>query len=214
VGGEPLVGDVDLLAQLKPGDSEVISSSCTGYQKAIDVTRAGVDKGDETLASIQELLSDGLAALGGDGPPMGGGPADPSNTYSYLKQHIPLPFPMTDDQFRQFVIIPVAGTIDGKLNLEAIQLTPLLPDEDDFFFDLLGARIDSDTHLLSDSTPPYKLYPANANQMSNGTNPLAASRFEDRWYRLPLTRAPAHRETASCPRRLEASTATSEAHRE
>ena len=189
VGGEPLAGDVQIMAALKPGDSETITSGRRFYSKAIDVTRAGVDKGDETLASIGHLLSDGLRALGGDNPPPGGGPADASNTYSYLKQHIPLPFPMTDDQFRAFVLLPTAGTTpDGRLNLEAIALTPLLDDDDDFFFDVLGARIDPVTHLIADATPPYGLYPANINQLTDGVDPFSPPRFEDRWYPQPVVR--------------------------
>jgi cytosine/adenosine deaminase-related metal-dependent hydrolase len=183
VGGEPLAGDVDVMAALKPGDSETISSSRGLFSKAVDVTRAGVDEGDETLASIEQLLSDGLKALGGDRPPAGGGPADDSNTYSYLKQHFTLPFPMTDEQFRQFVLLPIVGTTpDGKLNLEAVALTPLLVEDDDFFFDVLGARVDPSTHLVVDATPPYGLYPSNLNQLQAGIDPFRPSAFEDRWY--------------------------------
>jgi len=184
VGGEPLVGDVDVLEQLKPGDMEVIASGCGCYQKAIDVTRTGVEKGGETVAAIQRLLSDGLTALGGDAPPASGGPAELSNTYSYLKQHLALPFPMSDEQFLQFVLIPIAGTIDGKLNAERVQLTPLLTDEDDFLFDVLGTRTEPASGLISDATPPFGLYLANFNQQSNGDNPFAPAAFEDRWYLL------------------------------
>lgn len=198
VGGEPLVGDVDVLEQLKPDDAEVIASGCGCYQKAIDVTRPGVEKGGETVAEIQRMLSDGLAALGGDAPPANGGPAELSNTYSYLKQHVVLPFPMTDAQFRQFVLIPIAGTIDGKLNLERVQLTPILTDEDDFLFDVLGARTDPATGLISDVTPPFGLYSANFNQQSNGDNPFAAASFEDRWYPLQSERGAGRGHACNC----------------
>jgi cytosine/adenosine deaminase-related metal-dependent hydrolase len=187
VGGEPLAGDVELMAALKPGDSETIASACGLYRKAVDVTRAGVDKGDETLASIETLLNDGLVALGGDAPPPGGGPADDTNTYSYLEAHVPLPFPMTDAQFRQLVLLPLAGTTpDGKLNLEGLTLTPLLADEDDFFFDVLGARLDAATHAIADPTPPYMPYPANLNQLESGVDPFSPPSFEDRFYPLPV----------------------------
>lgn len=185
VGGEPLVGDVALMQQLKPGDYETISSPCGCYQKAVDVTKTGVPQGSQTLAVVEQTLSDALTALGGDHPPAGGGPADDSNTYSYLKQHIPLPFPMTDGQFRQFVLVPVAGTVGGKLNLERLMLPPLLTDDDDFFFDLLGARTDPATGLIDDPTPPFLLYPSNANHVTDGINPFAADMFEDRWYSRP-----------------------------
>ncbi len=197
VGGEPLVGDVDLMAQLKPGDSETVRSSCGCYAKAVDVTRSGVPKGDQTLAAIQQALEEALEALGGDHPPEGGGPADDSNTYSYLKQHVPLPFPMTDAQFRQFVLVPTAGTVDGRLNLERLTLPPLLTEDDDFFFDVLAQRLDPATGLVDDPTPPFRLYPANANQVTEGTNPLAAESFEERWYEL--ARVKGHRHAASPP---------------
>jgi 5-methylthioadenosine/S-adenosylhomocysteine deaminase len=66
VGGDPLVGDVDLMQQLKPGQAELIHSSCACYQKAITVTKPGVPKGDETLSDIHQALDTGLTALGGD----------------------------------------------------------------------------------------------------------------------------------------------------
>lgn len=182
VCGEPLAGDVALMKQLKPADYELVPSARGGYAKAVDVTRDGVPKGTQTLAEIEKALGDALEALGGDHPPADGGPADDSNTYSYLKQHIPLPFPMTDAQFRQFVLVPAAGTTGGRLNLERLTLPPLLTDDDDFFFDVLGARRDAATGTIDDSTPPFRLYPSNANQLVDGENPFAPDRFEERWY--------------------------------
>ena len=183
VGGDPLEGDQALVDQLKPGHGEAVLSACDGYQKAVVVTKAGVPKGDETLAVIEKLLNDGLVALGGDNPPPGGGPADLSNTYSYLKQHFTLPFPMTDAQFMQLVLVPEAGTVGGKLNLERLTLTPLFTIDDPFFFDVLGDRTNPATGLLDDPTPPFKLYLSNQNQLENGVNPFAPEAFEDRWYR-------------------------------
>jgi 5-methylthioadenosine/S-adenosylhomocysteine deaminase len=183
VGGDPLEGDQALVDQLKPGQGEAILSTCDGYQKAVVVTKARVPKGDETFATIEKMLNDGLVALGGDNPPPGGGPADLLNTYSYLKQHFTLPFPMTDAQFMQLVLIPEAGTVGGKLNLERLTLTPLFTIDDEFFFDLLGDRINPATGLLDDPTPPFKLYLSNENQLENGVNPFAPEAFEDRWYR-------------------------------
>jgi len=96
-----------------------------------------------------------------------------------------LPFPMTDEQFMWFVLIPSAGLVNGKLNLEALTLAPLLENDDDFFFDVLGARFDAATHVIADPTPPFLLYPSNANQLVAGVNPFASDVFEDRWYKLP-----------------------------
>jgi cytosine/adenosine deaminase-related metal-dependent hydrolase len=188
VGGDPLVGDTDLMAQLKPDNHEAIPSACGCYRKSVAMKKAGAPKGDQTLAAIDQMLNDGLLALGGDHPPAGGGPADLSNTYSYLKQHFTLPFPMTDAQFMQFVLIPSAGLVNGKLNLEALTLAPLLANDDDFFFDVLGARFDAATHVIADPTPPFLLYPSNANQLVAGVNPFAADAFEDRWYPRPRRR--------------------------
>ena len=186
VGGDPLVGDVDLMQQLKPGQGEVIQSSCSCYQKAITVTKPGIAKGNETLSDIQQALNTGLIALGGDHPTPGGGPANLTNTYSYLKQHFPLPFPMTDAQFTQLVLIPIAGLAPGnKVNLERLTLTPLLVDDDELFFDVLGARISRTTGLLIDATPPFLLYPSNINQLQDGDNPFAPDDYENRWYHLP-----------------------------
>jgi cytosine/adenosine deaminase-related metal-dependent hydrolase len=185
VGGDPLVGDVDLMQQLKPGATEIIDSSCACYQKAISATKAGVPKGDETLAAIQQALNTGLIALGGDHPPAGGGPASLTNTYSYLRQHFTLPFPMDDTQFVQFVLIPVAGlTPDNRLNLERLTLTPILEGDDEFFFDVLGARIDPATGVLIDATPPFLLYRSNPNQLQGKYDPFAPTAYEDRWYPL------------------------------
>ena len=50
---------------------------------------------------MQQTLRDALNAMGGDNPPEGGGPADDSNTYIYLKAHIPGASSLTDAQFRQ-----------------------------------------------------------------------------------------------------------------
>jgi 5-methylthioadenosine/S-adenosylhomocysteine deaminase len=190
VGGDPLVGDTDLMERLKPGDHEAITSHCQCYQKAIDVTKTGIPKGAETLAALQQTLGDALAALGGDNPPPSGGPADDSNTYSYLKQHFTLPFPMTDAQFRQLVLVPTAGTVGGKLNLERLTLTPILVDDDEFFFDLLAARMNLATGLIDDPTPPFLLYRSNTNFLLSGRNPFAPEAFEDRWYLLPRASAP------------------------
>jgi hypothetical protein len=92
---------------------------------------------------------------------------------------------MTDAQFMQLVLIPIAGlTPDKKLNLERLMLTPLLENDDEFFFDVLGAQF-SATGLLNDPTPPFMLYRSNPNQLQGGNDPFAPDKYENRWYLLP-----------------------------
>ena len=184
VNGEPLAGDVPLMATLKPGDYEIVTSVAGGFQKAVDVTKPNVPRGTETLAAIEDLLRLALAAMGGDHPPAEGGPADDSNTYSYLKAHIPGADALTDAAFRDTLLARFERTPDGRLNLEAIRLTPLLMEEDDFYFRLLEAAVAGDTGLIDDTTPPFCLYPANFNHVQPLGNPLAADLYRTRYYDL------------------------------
>ena len=88
VGGDPRAGDPDLMNALKPGDTETVTCTSGGYQKAVDITNTGSNPTtSETLAQTSAELSAGLAALGGDHPPAGGGPG-PGNTYGYLQAHV------------------------------------------------------------------------------------------------------------------------------
>lgn len=182
VGGEPLSGDVEVMAALKPGDYEVITSEAGCFQKAIDVTDASVPKGAQTFAYTEQTLRGALTALGGDNPPTGGGPADASNTYSYLKAHIPGASALTDAQFRQQLAFFVGLAPGGRLNLEAIQLSPVLVEDDDFHFRLLGGEVSADTGLIDDDTPPFGLYPANFNHIQSLSNPFAAGQYQDRYF--------------------------------
>jgi 5-methylthioadenosine/S-adenosylhomocysteine deaminase len=182
VNGEPLAGDVALLAALKPGDYEVITSAGGCFQKAIDVTNPAVPKGTQTFAFIQQSLRNSLTALGGDNPPAEGGPADDSNTYSYLKANIPGAGVLTDSQFRQQLAFFVGLDPQGRLNIEAIQLSPLLVEDDDFYFHFLGGEVFAESGLIADITPPYRLYPANFNHIQSSGNPFAAPDYRDRYF--------------------------------
>jgi 5-methylthioadenosine/S-adenosylhomocysteine deaminase len=182
VNGEPLAGDVALMATVKPSDYEVITSTGGCFQKAIDVTNPAVPKGTQTFAFIQQSLVNSLNALGGDNPPPEGGPADDSNTYSYLKANIPGAGALTDSQFRQQLAFYVGLDPQGRLNLEAIQLSPLLVEDDDFYFHLLGGEIFAESGLIADITPPYRLYPANFNQLQSSGNPFATPDYRDRYF--------------------------------
>lgn len=182
VNGEPLSGDVALMNILKPGDYEIITGEGGCFQKGIDVTNPTVPKGTQTLAFIEETLRNSLAALGGDNPPSEGGPADNSNTYSYLKANIPGAGGLTDAQFRQQLAFFVGLDPQGRLNLEAIQLSPLLVEDDDFHFKLLGGEVFAESVLIADTSPPFRLYPANFNHIQPLGNPFAAKEYRDRYY--------------------------------
>jgi hypothetical protein len=184
VNGEPLSGDVALMAALKAGDYEVVISNSGCFQKAIDVTNPAVPQGTETFTNIQNVLRDALNAMGGDNPPAEGGPADDSNTYSYLKAHIPGASALTDAQFRQQLTRFFGLAPSGRLNMEGIQLTPVLVEDDDFYFHLLGGEVFANSSLIADTTPPFGLYLANFNQIQLLGNPFIANGYRDRYYQL------------------------------
>jgi hypothetical protein len=184
VNGQPLAGDVGVMEALKPGDYEVITSPAGCFEKAIDVTDPSAPQGTQTFDSISTQLRDALAAMGGDHPPLGGGPAPLTNTYHYLKAHIPGAGGLSDFQFTQALASRLRPlTPDGLLNLEAVQLSPVLIDDDDFLFHLLNGDVDA-AGLIADDTPPFKLYPANFNHIGPLGNPLGASQFQDRYFDL------------------------------
>jgi 5-methylthioadenosine/S-adenosylhomocysteine deaminase len=184
VNGEPLAGDVALMKLLKPGDYEVITGTGGCFQKAIDVTDEAAPQGTETFAHITQSLQDGLTAMGGDHPPAGGGPAPDTNTYSYLKAHVygGLVAGLSDAQFRLLLTQNFGLTPDGLLNIEGLQLAPVLIQDDDFYFHLLGAEVFSGTGLIADSTPPFMLYLANFNQVQSAGNPFTAANYRNRYF--------------------------------
>jgi len=184
VNGEPLAGDVPVMKALKPGDYEVVTSTSACFQKAIDVTNPAVPQGTETFAEITQALHDGLTAMGGDNPPAAGGPAPDSNTYNYLKAHVGggTVAGLSDTQFRQLLTFYFGLAPDGRLNIERIQLAPVLIEDDDFYFDLLGAEVFPGTGLIADDTPPFMLYPANLNQLQSLGNPFGKANYRDRYF--------------------------------
>jgi hypothetical protein len=163
------------MSALKPGDFEVVSSNVGGFAKAADVTStASVPEAGESLEELTAELRLGLAALGGDNPPPGGGPGPATNTYSYLKAHVSggAAAGLPDPVFRGLLAVNVGVLPDGSLNLERVQLIPLLRADDDFLSYLLHGEVDPTTGLLADPTPPYALYPANLNHIGPLGNPL------------------------------------------
>jgi hypothetical protein len=180
--GEPLSGDVALMALLKPGHYETIGSASGCFQKAIDVTSPAIPNGTETFAEIEKSLRDALNALGGDNPPVGGGPADNSNTYSYLRSHIPGAIFLTDAQIRQQLTFSFGLAPNGRLNMEGIQLSPVFIQDDDFYFDLMGDQISPGSGVIADDTPPFGLYLSNLNQVQPLGNPFIAKAYRDRYF--------------------------------
>jgi hypothetical protein len=182
VGGEPVAGTVQEMELLKPGDFEIVRSEAGCFEKAIDVTGPGVPKGAETLAQISSIIADGVRAMGGDNPPPGGGPSPLTNTWSYLRLHSLAGTGLTDPQFLFGVLIPVFGTVNGKLNLEAMAPAPLFMADDDWRLATLGAKVEGTTGLTADNTPPYARYRANFNQVTALGNPFAPGEFEVRYW--------------------------------
>jgi hypothetical protein len=184
VNGVALAGDVAVMSALKPGDYEVVTSAGGCFKKAIDVTSPFAPKGTETFAFIEQTLRDALKAMGGDHPPRGGGPVANTNTYSYLKDHVSALAGLTDAQvWSELALDDNFGvTPDGRLNMEAIQLSPALVEDDDFYFHLLGTEVSNSTGLIADNTPPFKLYPANFNHVQPLGNPFVAPDYRDRYY--------------------------------
>ena len=182
VGGEPLAGDVGTMYSLKADDVEVIESAAGCFAKAIDVSVAGVTKGTQSLAQMTAFIEQGLRAMGGDNPPVGGGPSPLTNTWSYLRQHSLAGAGLNDSQFLFGVLIPTFGLVDGKLNIEAMSPPPLFMVDDDWRLATLAAKIDPGGGLVADDSPPYRRYPANFNHVTVFGNPLSAEDFERRWY--------------------------------
>jgi hypothetical protein len=185
IDGEPVAGDAALLAALKPGDCEVLATPAGWAPKAVDVTRAGVPKGDQTFGGIEAELQQGLAALGGDDGVIGSGPTAPGSPYSYLKARLLGTGGRSDAAFYQLVLLPNFGlTRDGRLNLAAIELTPLFSQADDFLLHILAGNLDPASGLIAGSTPPFGLYLANLNHITPQGNPFAD--LVNDWFGLDL----------------------------
>ena len=182
VGGVAQAGDIPVMAALKPADFEIVASVAGCFEKAIDVT-AALPHGSDTLARVTALIAEGLQALGGDHPPAGGGPSSPfSNTWSYLKAHIPGASTLPDLTFNFGLVSFFGLTADARVNLEAIMVPPFFTVDDHWWFATLEAVRDPVTGVTADSAPPYAAYPSNANHVSSLMSPFAAPLFRQRWY--------------------------------
>jgi hypothetical protein len=146
------------------------------------VTNPAVPKGTETFAGLKQILAAALNAFGGDNPPAGGGTAGDTNTYSYLKANIPGAAGLTDAQFRGELSFFAGFTPNGRLNLEGIHLSPVLIENDHFFFHVLEADVSPNTGLIADRDPPFALYPANFNQVQAFGNPFDPEDYRERYF--------------------------------
>jgi hypothetical protein len=168
-----------LISALKPGDREVVTSRGGGFEKAVDVTTsASVPEGDELLADFTEELELGLAALGGDNPPPGGGPGPPTNTYSYLKANVAggQAAGLPNSIFRALLAANVGVLPDGSLNLERVQLLPPFAADDDFLGYLLRGELDPVTGLIADPTPPLQALPGEPEPLRVARAPIRQQR--------------------------------------
>ncbi len=182
VDGNPIAGEVELLKRLRVGH-DVVESPSGQYRKGVHVA---VTQSDDRLPTIEQRLRAGLQALGGE-QPRGSAAKKGETFYGYLWKN------MQGDQFNQkttydeflsklktaYPTSPVGG-----VNLERMQLPPLLTDDDDFSFAVLGQRL-TPSGRIDDKTPPYRIYQANLNHIQAGENPFAQPAFFDRWYGSP-----------------------------
>ncbi len=191
VGGDPVAGDPRVMHSLRGPEVQLVPSAVGHYVKALAYSRSGiVPPRSLRLAHVEHTLSDALRALGGDGAGAASGPPAASATFSYLQRHwnSGLDRGMSAASFRDQVLAPMFGRINGRLNIERISLGPLLTDDDQFFFDFI-AGFRRRGGVPADPTPPFRPYPADYNQLGPDGNPFAMGAFFDRWYRADVTAA-------------------------
>lgn len=173
VGGEAMAGGVHVMSVLKPGDFEVVTSQSGCTVAAIDMTNPSIPRGTQSLAHITATIRAGLQALGGDHPVPGGGTAPVTNTYSYLKARFQGTAAMSHAMFHQFVVVPFAGLVGGRINLEAITPAPVIPEDDQWRHAVIDAH-------LSAAVWPYGQYLANEHHVRDGANPLGGIAAQER----------------------------------
>jgi hypothetical protein len=117
---------------------------------------------------MQSTLADAMAALGGD-------PASTPRTYSWLQQRASYGAltNLPPAAFRSVLTPQLDSGPDGNPNIEALQLSPLLQADDDFFGKVLAGALDLACGLIADPTPPFTLYRANLNHITAAGSPFA-----------------------------------------
>jgi hypothetical protein len=103
--------------------------------------------------------------------------------YAYLRAHVfgGALAHLSRQAFTDDYLVPTFGTAaDGRVNAEAVGLSPILPEDDQFRFDVIEGRRDR-SGAVADPHPPFAPYPSNVNQNPPGDgNPFR--NFESRWY--------------------------------
>lgn len=184
VGGAPVAGDPSVMRSLLGRGIQLVRSTARHYVKALAYSRSGVMPPPSLrLVNVQRTLGAALQALGGDNARPASGLPPATAAFDYLQQHWNggLDRGMSAAAFRDQVLAPQFGRVNGRLNVEAISLGPLLTDDDQFFFDIVSGLRQRDG-LPADPTPPFHLYPANFNQIGKHGNPFSRRAFVDRWY--------------------------------
>jgi 5-methylthioadenosine/S-adenosylhomocysteine deaminase len=156
VDGQPVAGDADAMKAAGAGPLQLLR-----FHKAVP-KRFG-------LAAADKTLRDSLHALGGD--------------FAYLRQHWNggRDRAMTNAAFRDQVLAPRFGRVNGRVNLEPIELGPLFTADDHYFFAVVGGQ--TKAGLANDPKAPYRRYRVNLNQIGPAGNPFAPKQLFNLWYR-------------------------------
>jgi hypothetical protein len=85
---------------------------------------------------------------------------------------------MSEAAFRDGVLAPLFGRLSKRIDLERIELPPLLTVDDHFFFSVVQGMARSG--MPSDRSPPFRVYRMNTNAASARGNPFQP--YFERWY--------------------------------
>ena len=181
VDGRPVAGALDALRAAGARAVATVRSTTGRYEKGV-AFRGGPPASRLRLGTVERSLRLALHALGGDHARPRSGPAPRSATFAYLRARWNggKDRRLSEAAFRDTVLKPLYGLVGRRLNLERVELSPLLTDDDHFFFTVIEGRR-TRAGLPADPAPPFRLYRANVNQARSGSNPLVG--FHHRWYR-------------------------------
>jgi hypothetical protein len=145
VDGDAVAGDPDAVRAVEGGRAQLVRDPSGCIVKAVAFRTSGAaPQADGDLAAAERSLRDTLRALGGDGAQAGSGPAGPAATFSYLRKRWNggRDAAMSDAAFRDTVLAPRYGRIGDRLNLERVELDPLLAQAPEITFEAAaGGRV-------------------------------------------------------------------------